>query len=92
MIEAVARLDPDLLVLDISMPILSGIEAAYRLKGSGSRAKVIFLTVHGDPDYFEAAFCVGDLGYVLKPRLVVDLIPAIREVLKGHIFVSPSVA
>jgi len=88
-IEAVARLDPDLLVLDITMPVLSGIGAAARLKKSGCRAKVIFLTVHDDPDYVEAAFAVGGLGYVLKPRLTVDLLPAMRAVMHGHTFVSP---
>jgi DNA-binding NarL/FixJ family response regulator len=88
-IAAVARLDPDLLVLDISMPVLNGIEAASRLKESACRAKVIFLTVHDDPDYVAAAFSAGALGYVLKPRLAVDLLPAVREVLQGHTFVSP---
>jgi len=81
-IEAAARLDPDLLVLDISMPVLSGIEAAAQLKESACRAKVVFLTVHDDPDYVEAAFSVGAVGYVLKRRLAVDLLPAIREVLR----------
>jgi DNA-binding NarL/FixJ family response regulator len=88
-IEAVARLDPDLLVLDISMPVLTGIEAAARLKESGCRAKVVFLTVHDDPDYVEAAFSVGACGYVLKTRLGMDLLPALREVLQDRTFVSP---
>jgi DNA-binding NarL/FixJ family response regulator len=88
-IGAAARLDPAIVVLDISMPVLSGIEAPARLKESGCKAKVIFLTVHDDPDYVEAAFSVGVLGYVLKPRLAVDLLPAMREVLQGRTFVSP---
>ncbi len=88
-IEAAARLDPDLLVLDISMPILTGIEAATRLRQSGSRANVIFLTVYSYPDYVEAAFSAGGLGYVLKSRLALDLIPAMREVSRGRTFVSP---
>jgi DNA-binding NarL/FixJ family response regulator len=88
-IGAVARLDPDLLVLDISMPVLTGIEAAARLKESGCRAKVVFLTVHDDPDYVEAAFSVGACGYVLKTRLGMDLLPALREVLQDRTFVSP---
>jgi DNA-binding NarL/FixJ family response regulator len=90
-IEAAVRLAPDVLVLDISMPVLNGIEAAYRLKESGSRAKVIFLTVHKDPDFVDAAFSVGARGYVLKQRLATDLVPAIRRVVHDHIFVSPSV-
>jgi len=93
-VEAVSRLNPDLLLLDISMPVLSGIEAAARLKLSQTpcRAKLIFVTVHEDTDYVEAAFAVGARGYVLKQRLAVDLLPAIREVLKGGTFISPSTA
>ena len=88
LIEDASRLDPDLLVLDISMPVMNGIEAARHLKKLGSRAKVIFLTVHGDRDFIEAAFSAGALGYVLKPRLATDLLPAIREALQGRTFVS----
>ena len=89
LIEAAINLDPDLIVLDISMPVLNGIEAACRLKESASRAKVIFLTMHEDPGFVTAAFSAGALAYVLKARLVTDLIPAIREVLQGHVFASP---
>jgi DNA-binding NarL/FixJ family response regulator len=90
-IEAAVRLAPDLIVLDISMPVLNGIEAASQLKDSGSRAKVVFLTVHEDPVLVEAALSVGTRGYVLKQRLAADLIPAIRQVLNDFIFVSTSV-
>jgi DNA-binding NarL/FixJ family response regulator len=90
-IDAAVRLAPDLLVLDISMPVLNGIEAAACLKESGSRAKVIFLTVNEDPHIVEAALSVGGLGYVLKQHLATDLIPAIRQVLHDRIFVSASV-
>ncbi len=90
-IEASVRLAPDLLVLDISMPVMNGIEAASRLREYGSRAKVIFLTVHEDPAIVEAAFSVGARGYVLKQRLGIDLVPAIRHILSGRTFVSPSV-
>jgi DNA-binding NarL/FixJ family response regulator len=89
-IEAALRLAPDLLVLDISMPVLNGIEAAACLKKSGSRAKVIFLTVNADPDIVEMALSIGALGYVLKPHLTADLIPAIRQVLQDRVFVSPA--
>src|SRR5689334_21965696 len=88
-IEAAATLDPDLLILDISMPVLNGIQVASCLRESGCRAKVIFLTVHEDRDYVEAAFSTGALGYVLKARVATDLIPAIRAVLAGHRFTSP---
>ena len=89
-IEDVARFDPDLLILDISMPVLNGINAASRLKTSGSRAKVIFLTVHRDRDFVDAAFSAGALGYVLKTHLVTDLVPAVRLVLQGRVFISPT--
>jgi DNA-binding NarL/FixJ family response regulator len=92
LIEAALNLDPDLIVLDISMPVLNGIEAACRLKESASRAKVIFLTVHEDPEFVAAAVSAGAVGYVLKPRVVTDLIPAIREALQGHLFASPQVS
>jgi DNA-binding NarL/FixJ family response regulator len=88
-IEAVARLDPDLLVLDISMPVLNGFETAARFKEVACGVKVIFLTVHNDPDYVDATFAVGALGYVLKTRLTTDLLPAIHEVLQGGTFVPP---
>jgi DNA-binding NarL/FixJ family response regulator len=87
-IEAAKTLNPDLLILDISMPLLSGIQVASRVRDLACGAKVIFLTVHEDPDYVEAAFSVGALGYVLKPRFTSDLIPAIREALQGRRFNS----
>jgi len=88
-LHAAARLDPDAVVLDISMPNVDGIEVARRLRAAGSKAKVIMLTVHDDPDFLRAALDAGALGYVLKSRLRADLIPAIRAALAGRIFVSP---
>jgi len=87
-IEAVSTLDPDLVVLDISMPVFNGIQVASRLRDVGSGAKVIFFTVHEDSDYVEAAFAVGAWGYVFKSRVATDLIPAVRSALQGHKFVS----
>lgn len=89
LIEAAFNLDPDLIVLDISMPALNGIEAAHHLKNLGSRAKVIFLTMHEDDAFVTAAVLAGALGYVLKCRISIDLIPAIHSVLQGHEFASP---
>ncbi|HET7440434.1 MAG TPA: response regulator transcription factor [Terriglobales bacterium] len=88
-LEAATRLNPDLLILDISMPILSGIQVAAQLRDSSCQAKVIFLTVHEDRDYIDAAFAVGALGYVLKSRVGTDLLAAIYAVLQGHRFTSP---
>jgi len=87
-IESALRLSPDILVTDIAMPIFSGIQVASHLRRLGSTAKVIFLTVHEDHDYVEAAFSIGVLGYVLKPHLTSDLIPAIERALRGLPFTS----
>jgi DNA-binding NarL/FixJ family response regulator len=89
-VDLAMTLSPDVLVLDISMPVVDGIEAAHRLKELGSCARIIFLTVHVDHEFVEAALSVGALGYVLKPCLATDLVPAIWTVLQGNIFVSPS--
>ncbi len=91
-LDAVEELDPDVLVLDISMPVLSGIEAATRLKQAGSKAKIVFLTVHDDPDFVREALAAGALGYVVKPRLASDLPMAVKEAIAGRSFVSPTVA
>ena len=88
-LEAYTRLKPDIIVTDISMPVLSGFEAAVRLRKSGCTAKVIFLTVHADPDFVRAALSTGALGYVVKPRVATDLLAAIKEVLEGRVFISP---
>jgi DNA-binding NarL/FixJ family response regulator len=88
LIEAVTKFRPDVIVTDISMPLLNGIEAANQLKESGSGARVVFLTVHEDPDFIKACLATGALGYVTKPRMALDLIPAIQEALHGRTFVS----
>jgi DNA-binding NarL/FixJ family response regulator len=88
-IEAVRRLDPDVLVLDISMPILDGIQVATQLRDASCRTKIVFLTIHEQPEYALAAFSAGAQGYVTKRHLA-DLIPAIHQVLSGRNFVSPS--
>jgi DNA-binding NarL/FixJ family response regulator len=90
-IEAATRLSPDILLLDISMPVVNGLEAALRLRDLGSRAKVIFITVNRDPAIVEAALSLGAFGYVLKQRLVSDLIPAIRKAMEDRVFVSSTI-
>ena len=89
-IEAAARLDPDVVILDITMPGLDGIQTAYRLRQAGCRAKVVFLTVHDDADYVRAGMEAGAAGYVVKARLAADLIPALHAVLAGRCFVPPA--
>jgi len=89
LLEAAMRLKPDVLIMDISMPLISGIEAAKKLREAGCASKIVFLTIHSDPDFVRACLASGALAYVIKPRLATDLIPAIRRALAGKIFVSP---
>ena len=84
-LEAVDRLKPDLCVLDISMPNMSGIEVAQRIKQSDSQMKIVFLTLHDDSDFRDAALETGE-GYVTKARMGRELLPAIKEVLAGGRF------
>ena len=84
-LEAVDRLKPDLCVLDISMPNMSGIEVAQRIKQSDSRMKIVFLTLHDDSDFRDAALETGE-GYVTKARMGKELLPAIKQVLAGGRF------
>ena len=92
LLEEAVRLAPDLIVLDISMPGLNGIETARRLRAMGSPARIVFLTVQADPDYVHAALGTGALGYVLKSELASDLLPCLSEVFAGRSFVSPAIA
>jgi DNA-binding NarL/FixJ family response regulator len=82
------RLEPDVIITDISMPLLNGIEAIDRLKESGCRARVVFVTVHSDPDFMRRSLSTGALGYVVKSRVATELILAVRNALDGRIFVS----
>jgi DNA-binding NarL/FixJ family response regulator len=87
-LEAALTLEPDLVVLDISMPVMSGIEVAEQLKKQGNKAKVVFLTVHEDHDILETCRAAGGLGYVIKVLMDTDLVPAMNEALAGHTFTS----
>jgi DNA-binding NarL/FixJ family response regulator len=86
------RLKPDVIVTDISMPILNGIEAADRLKESGCNSRIVFLTVHSDADFVRRCLSTGAFGYVAKSRMASELVLAIREALAGGIFVSRHLA
>ena len=88
-LELCSTLNPDVILLDISMPVISGFEVATRLKEAGSRAKIIFVTGQEDHDYIDSAFSLGALAYVLKARMGTDLLPAIDGVLNGVTFTSP---
>jgi len=92
LVEAATRLEPDVCLMDISMPFVNGIEAAAQLKESGSKAKIIFLTIHEDLDFLVAALRAGASGYVVKPRMASDLRAAIKEVLAGRTYISSSLS
>ena len=87
-LKSTLKLSPDLIVLAISMPGMSGIQVAQELKRRGNNAKIVFLTVHEDSDILARALAAGGLGYVAKVLMDADLIPAINEAFAGRIFVS----
>jgi DNA-binding NarL/FixJ family response regulator len=88
LVEQERSLCPDVVVTDISMPILSGIEAMRKIRESGSRAQFVFLTVHREKEFVEACMEAGALGYVQKHRMKQDLMPAIQAALAGQSYVS----
>jgi DNA-binding NarL/FixJ family response regulator len=87
-LTAAAALLPDVIVLDISMPGMSGLEVADSLRKAGSTAAVVFLTVHDGEEFILAARAAGGIGYVAKPRLGSDLMFAVQEARAGRPFVS----
>jgi len=87
-LDATLKLAPDLVVLDISMPGISGIDVARELKKRGHKAKVVFLTVHQDSDILATCLAAGGLGYVAKVLMETDLIPAMQEALADRPYVS----
>ena len=91
LLDVESKCKPDVIILDISMPTMNGIEAATRLRQRGSTAKIVFLTVHEEPDFLKAATAVGALGYVIKSRLANDLRFAVNEAMAGRRFISPSI-
>jgi len=89
-VREVLRLDPDVLVLDLNMPVMNGLQVASLVHEKHQRTKILFLTIHEEPEYISAAFSAGACGYVTKRRLASDLPLAIREVFDGRNFLSPS--
>jgi DNA-binding NarL/FixJ family response regulator len=87
-LEATLKLEPDLVVMDISMPVPSGIEVTEKLKRQGNKAKIVFLTIHEDHDIVKMCRTAGGLGYVIKVLMDTDLIPAMNDALAGRIFTS----
>ncbi len=87
-LQQVSALDPDLIILDISLGDMTGFEIARRLRKSGCPAKIIFLTVHENIDFVRAAFDLDASGYVFKSRISSDLIDAINRACEGGQFSS----
>ncbi len=92
MLEKSAALHPDIIVADVSMPLLNGLDALEHLKSSGSGAKVVFLTAYPDPAIATQAFRLGAVGYVLKHSCGEELLTALREVLQGRTYITPRIA
>ena len=90
--DAALRLQPDLIILDITMPLLNGIDAAVQIKKNLPEVKLLFLTMHVNPAYLEAALNAGGTGYVLKSGAREELLEAIKSVLNGRIYVTPSLS
>ena len=92
LLQAVAQHRPDIVILDISMPVMNGIEAARALKSKYPALKLVFVTMHADPAYIRAAFQAGASGYILKQSLGDELPQALHTVLQGQIYVTPLIA
>ncbi len=92
LVSRAQELNPDVIVADITMPLLNGIEAVLQLKKAGVLAKVIFLTMHQDVTYAAKVFEIGASGFVLKHSAPSELVTAIREALAGRTYVTPMIA
>jgi DNA-binding NarL/FixJ family response regulator len=92
LVSAVKELCPEVIVVDISMPLLNGIEAVHQIKKIDPYVKVVFLTMHPDVTIAMRAFDVGASGYVLKHSASAELLTAIHEVMKGRMYVTPLIA
>jgi DNA-binding NarL/FixJ family response regulator len=89
LVEAADRLKPDVIVLDISMPNLNGLEAGRQIKQRLRSVKLVFITMNEDPDLAAEAFRAGASGYLLKQSAATELMAAIRQVMQGRSYVTP---
>lgn len=92
LVAAVETLNPDVVVLDISMPLLNGLEAGRQIKQKSRHVKLVYLTMNEDPDLAAEAFRAGASGYLLKSSAASELTTAIREVAQGRSYITPLVA
>lgn len=91
LVEAVQRLKPDIVVSDVTMPVMSGLEALRQLKAGGSKTRFIFLTVHTEPQLATQAIRDGACGYLLKAAAGEELLDAIRAVMADRIYLTPHI-
>jgi DNA-binding NarL/FixJ family response regulator len=89
LVSETLRLNPDVIVADITMSGFSGIDAVHQLREAGHTPRVVFLTVHSEYEFIAACLAEGASGYVLKTRMKTQLIPAIEAALAGQTFVLP---
>jgi DNA-binding NarL/FixJ family response regulator len=92
LLEAAPRLEPDVILIDLSMPLLNGIDAAHQLRRLVPTSRLVFLSMHGDPTYVTEAFRAGAVAYVLKRSSANELLQAIRAALRGQLYISPMLA
>ena len=91
LVEAALRLKPDLVILDITMPLLNGIDAAREIRKHLPEVKLLFVTMHASPAYLQAALDAGATGYILKSSAREEILVAVERVLKGEFFVAAGV-
>lgn len=92
LLKAVQEAPPDVAIVDISLPLLNGLDASRQILKLNPSVKIIILTMHSEPTFVTEAFRIGVSGYVLKQSVGSELVLAIKEVLKGNTYVSPTVA
>lgn len=92
LVSEALRLCPDVIVADITLPVLSGIDAVRQLRESGLSARVVILTVHSEQQFIEACIAEGALGYVLKSHMKAHLIPAVQAAIAGQSYICPTVS
>jgi DNA-binding NarL/FixJ family response regulator len=90
MISIARSLSPDIIVADITMPGLTGLDAAHQIIAAGYAGKIVFLTVNTEEEFIEECFREGAYGYVVKSHMKTDLVPAIHAALLGEHFISPA--
>jgi DNA-binding NarL/FixJ family response regulator len=91
-IELIERLSPEVAILDIDMPMLSGLDVARKLKGESIKTRMVILTIHKDKEYFDEALELDIKAYILKESIANDLIDCIKQVAAGGYYISPSIS